>query len=111
MKTRLYHKLLKMAIKEICSDPRPSVQDVFFKIYCRKIAVNAGKIPKIIATKETDRKALFAYVAWHEKVGNNNEHDRYFVKEYIRDKYKRYSRKYWTPEAILKRMIATGSEK
>ena len=68
-------------------------------------------MPKLIATEKTVRKALFAYVAWHEKVGNNNEHDRYFVKEHIRDKYKRYSRKYWTPEAILKRMIATGSEK
>ena len=111
MKTRLYHKLLKMAIKEICSDPRPSVQDVFFKIYCHRIENASGKMPKLIATEKTDRKALFAYVAWHEKVGNNNEHDRYFVKEYIRDKYKRYSRKYWTPEAILKRMIATGSEK
>ena len=41
-------------------------------------------MPKLIATEKTDRKALFAYVAWHEKVGNNNEHDRYFVKEYIR---------------------------
>lgn len=37
-------------------------------------------MPKLIATEKTDRKALFAYVAWHEKVGNNNEHDRHLSK-------------------------------
>lgn len=112
MKTRLYHKVIKLAIKEICSDPRPSVQEIFFKIYCHKIANNTGRIPKIVANKKFERNAMFAFVAWHEKVGSNNEYDnRYFLKDYIRHKYRKYSRKYWSAEAILKRVIATGSEK
>lgn len=104
MKTRLYHKVIKMAIKEICSDPRPSVQDIFFKIYCKKDLI--GNFTKISMTEKRNRDAMFAYIAWHEKVNNNLP--RYHLKAYIKEKYKQYARRYWSSTEVLKRDIEFG---
>jgi len=106
MKTKLYHKVLKMAFREINADVRPSTSQVFCRIYNPR-----QKDGVLTVTASKDISAMYGYVAWTEKVGIRKEKDRYDVKSYIREKYKTRSRKYWEPEEVLKRVIRTGSEK
>ena len=117
MKIKLYHKVLKMAKKEYASDPRPSRKDIehAWLHYVKpedKFVNNLNFVLRGTAyRRKSESAAWLAYLVWNWKLeGQDGEEDRYSLAAIVREKYKRFAKKWWSAENVLMRAIKFGEK-
>ena len=106
MKVKLYHKFVEAARKHAMKRKiarkwlfRRKACDNQFVCYAAKAIADDYRIEPDDDRLEVVSPASFLSFVWNDLLW----------KEIWRKKYARYSRKYWEPEACLKRMIKTGN--
>ena len=117
MKIRLYHKVLKMAKKEYAFDPKPSCKDIehawlhYVKLE-DKFVNNFNFVLRGTAYHRKSESATWlAYLVWNWKLeGQAGEEDRYSLAAVVREKYKRFAKKWWSAENVLMRAIKFGEK-
>ena len=106
MKVKLYHKFVEDARKHAMKRKiarkwlfRRKAYDNQFVCHPAKAITDDYRIEPDDDRLEVVSPASFLSFVWNDLLW----------KEIWRKKYARYSRKYWEPEACLKRMIKTGN--
>ena len=106
MKVKLYHKFVEAARKHAMKRKiarkwlfRRKAYDNQFVCHPAKAITDDYRIAPDDDRLEVVSPANFLSLVWNDLLR----------KEIWRKKYARYSRKYWEPEACLKRMIKTGN--
>lgn len=106
MKVKLYHKFVEAARKHAMKRKiarkwlfRRKAYDNQFVCYAAKTITDDYRIEPDDDHLEVVSPANFLSFVWNDLLW----------KEIWRKKYAKYSRKYWEPEACLKRMIKTGN--
>lgn len=106
MKVKLYHKFVEAARKHAMKRKiarkwlfRRKAYDNQFVCYAAKTITDDYRIDPDDDRLEVVSPENFLSFVWNDLLW----------KEIWRKKYAKYSRKYWEPEACLKRMIKTGN--
>ena len=107
MKVKLYHKFVEAARKHAMKRKiarkwlfRRKAYDNQFVCYPAKAITDDYRIEPDDDRLEVVSPASFLSFVWNDLLW----------KEIWRKKYAKYSRKYWEPDAILRRVVETGKE-